>query len=58
MTLNIIVKALKNTRVYQKPKDEIILHTDLESQYTSQEFKNLTFLCLKYWPKSTLLVIS
>lgn len=25
----------------QKPKDEVILHTDLGSQYTSQDFKDL-----------------
>ncbi|MCU7196404.1 IS3 family transposase [Turicibacter sanguinis] len=42
MTTDIIVKALKNAYVSQKPKDEIILHTDLGSQYTSQEFKDLT----------------
>ncbi len=42
MTTYIIIKALKNAYVSQKPKDEIILHTDLGSQYTSQDFKNLT----------------
>ncbi len=42
MTTHIIVKALKNAYVSQKPKDEIILYIDLESQYTSQEFKDLT----------------
>ncbi len=42
MTTDIIVKALKNAYVSQKTKDKIILHTDLGSQYTSQEFKALT----------------
>ena len=42
MTTDIIVKALKNTYVSQKTKDKVILHTDLRSQYTSQEFKDLT----------------
>ena len=42
MTTDIIVKALKNAYFSQKPKGEIILHTDLGSQYTSQEFKDLT----------------
>lgn len=26
----------------KKPKDEMIIHTDLGSQYTNQEFKKLT----------------
>ena len=42
MTTHIIIKALKNAYVSQKSKDKIILHTDLGSQYTSQEFKDLT----------------
>ena len=42
MTTDIIVKALKNAYVSQKPKDKIILHTDLGSQYTRQGFKDLT----------------
>ena len=42
MTTDLIIKALQNAYVSQRPKDEIILHTDLGSQYTSQEFKNLT----------------
>ena len=37
-----IVQALKNAYVSQRPKDQVILHTDLGSQYTSQDFKNLT----------------
>lgn len=39
---NIIVQALKNAYVSQRPKDKVILHTDLGTQYTSQYFKNLT----------------
>ena len=42
MTTDIIVQALKNAYISQRPKDKVILHTDLGSQYTSQEFKNLT----------------
>ncbi len=42
MTTDIIVQALKNAYVSQRPKDKVILHTDLGSQYTSQDFKNLT----------------
>ncbi|MCU7197817.1 IS3 family transposase [Turicibacter sanguinis] len=42
MTTDIIVQALKNAYVSQSPKDKVILHTDLGTQYTSQDFKNLT----------------
>ena len=42
MTTDIIVQALKNAYASQRPKDKVILHTDLGSQYTSQDFKNLT----------------
>ena len=42
MTTDLIIQALTNAYVSQKPKDEIILHTDLGSQYTSKEFKELT----------------
>ena len=42
MTTDIIVQALKNNCVSQRPKDKGILHTELETQYTSQDFKNLT----------------
>ena len=35
MTTDIIVQALKNAYISQRPKDEVILHTDLGSQYTS-----------------------
>ena len=34
--------SLKNTYTFQRPKDKVILHTDLDSQYTSREFKHLT----------------
>ena len=42
MVTNIMVQALKNAYASQGPKDKVILHTDLGSQYTSQDFKNLT----------------
>ncbi len=42
MTTDLIIQALTNAYVSQKPKDQIILHTDLGSQYTSKEFKELT----------------
>ena len=42
MTTDIIVQALKNAYVSQRPKDKVILHTDLGTQYTSEDFKNLT----------------
>ena len=42
MTTEIIVQALKNAYTFQRPKDKVILHTDLGSQYTSREFKHLT----------------
>ena len=42
MTTEIIIQALKNAYTFQKPRDKVILHTDLGSQYTSQEFKHLT----------------
>ena len=42
MTTDITVQALKNSYVSQRPKDKVILHNDLETQYTSQDFKNLT----------------
>ena len=35
MTTDIIVQALKNAYVSQRPKGKVILHTDLGSQYTS-----------------------
>ena len=42
MTTDIIVQALMNAYVSQRPKDKVILHTDLGTQYTSEDFKNLT----------------
>ena len=42
MTTDIIIQALRNAYISQKPKNEVILHTDLGSQYTSKEFKDLT----------------
>ena len=48
MTKDIIIKALKNAYVSKRPQNKVILHTDLGAQYTSQDFKNLTFLCPKY----------
>ena len=41
MITDIIIQALKNAYVSQRPKDKVILHTDLGTQYTSQDFKNL-----------------
>jgi putative transposase len=41
MTTDIVVKALENAYFVQKPSKELILHTDLGSQYTSQEFQDL-----------------
>lgn len=37
MTTDIIIQALKNAYISQRPKDELILHTDLGSQYTSND---------------------
>ncbi len=42
MTTDLIVKALKNGYVSQKTKGGMIVLTALKSQYTSQEFKDLT----------------
>lgn len=42
MKTDMIVQALKNAYISQRPNDQVILHTDLGSQYTSQDFKNLT----------------
>ena len=41
MTADIVVEALENAYSAQKPSNELILHTDLGSQYTSQEFQTL-----------------
>ena len=40
MTTDIMIQALKNAYLSQRPKDELILHTDLGSQYTSKDFKD------------------
>ena len=40
MTTDIIIQALKNAYTFQRPKDKVILHTDLGSQYTSKDFKD------------------
>ena len=42
MIADIIDKTSKNAYVFQKPKNEMFLHTDLGLQYTSQDFKDLT----------------
>ncbi|CAI8927386.1 transposase [Bacillus sp. IT-79MI2] len=41
MTTNLVVKALENAYYTQKPPEGLILHTDLGTQYTSQEFQTL-----------------
>ncbi|WP_459500870.1 IS3 family transposase [Bacillus sp. C1] len=41
MTTNLVVKALENAYYTQKPQKGLILHTDLGTQYTSQEFQTL-----------------
>lgn len=42
ITTDIITKVLKNAYLFQKLKGQVILHTNLGSQYTSQDFKDLT----------------
>lgn len=41
MTTDIVIEALENAYSNQRPSNELILHTDLGSQYTSQEFQKL-----------------
>ena len=41
MTTDIVVEALENAFSIQRPSKELILHTDLGSQYTNQEFQAL-----------------
>ncbi|PFE03384.1 IS3 family transposase [Bacillus cereus] len=41
MTTNLVVKALENAYYAQKPPEGLILHTDLGTQYTSQEFQTI-----------------
>lgn len=38
MTTELVIKALKNAYETQAPKKGLIIHTDLGSQYTSEEF--------------------
>src|SRR5699024_5529363 len=38
MTTELVEKALENAYVIQKPKDGVIFHSDLGSQYTSDSF--------------------
>ena len=69
MTNDLVVKALKNAYYSQNPdkNKHIIFHTDLGSQYTSNDLKELCkefniiqsfsikkfdFLCPKYWHKT------
>lgn len=42
MTVDIVVQALMKAYASQRLQDEVILHTDLGSQYTSKELKDLT----------------
>ncbi len=42
MKTDVIIQALKNAYTSQKPKEKVILHADLGTQYTSQDFQNLT----------------
>jgi len=41
MTTNLVVKALENAYYIQNPSEDLILHTDLGVQYTSQEFQTI-----------------
>jgi len=41
MTTNLVVKVLENAYYTQTPSEGLILHTDLGTQYTSQEFQIL-----------------
>ncbi|MBB2483580.1 IS3 family transposase [Bacillus sp. APMAM] len=41
MTTELVMKALENAYETQKPDNGLILHTDLGSQYTSDDFKKL-----------------
>jgi len=41
MTTDLILKALNNAYDTQKPNEGLILHSDLGSQYTSEEFQNI-----------------
>jgi transposase InsO family protein len=41
MTTELISKALENAYLLQKPKDGVIFHSDLGSQYTSEDFEKV-----------------
>jgi putative transposase len=40
MNTDLVMKALDNAYLAQNPANGLILHTDLGSQYTSEEFRN------------------
>lgn len=42
MTTELVIKALENAYISQKPDKDLIFHSDLGSQYTSLEFINCT----------------
>ena len=42
MTTELVIKALENAYISQKPDKDLIFHSDLGSQYTSLEFINYT----------------
>nr|WP_205001934.1 IS3 family transposase [Scopulibacillus daqui] len=39
MTTDLVIKALDNAYAIQSPKEGLVIHTDLGTQYTSEEFK-------------------
>ena len=41
MTVELVIKALENAYHTQKPDDQLIFHSDLGSQYTSDEFSKV-----------------
>ncbi len=41
MTTDLVIHALDNAYETQNPKEGLIIHTDLGSQYTSEEFSNI-----------------
>lgn len=42
MTTDLIIRALDNAVIVQKPDEGLIFHSDLGSQYTSSDFSNYT----------------
>ena len=38
MTTDLITKALENADNSQNPSDDVVFHSDLDSQYTSDDF--------------------